>query len=75
MLIDFFNNSSKHALILAFLMLLSFINSAQINAFYSDAVFNTPKNQSFLETYLTISNSSLSKQKKVINFKIQYRSL
>ena len=64
MLIDFFNNSSKHAFILAFLMLLSFINSAQINAFYSDAVFNTPKNQSFLETYLTISSSSLSKQKK-----------
>ena len=52
MLIDFFHNSSKHAFILAFLMLLSFNNSSQINAFYSDAVFSTPKNQSFLDESL-----------------------
>ncbi len=64
MLITYFLNSSKHPITLAFLMLLSFINYAQINAFYSDAVFNTPKNQPFLETYLTFSSKSLSNQKK-----------
>jgi GWxTD domain-containing protein len=32
----------------------------QVNAFFNSAVFNTPSNQPYLETYLTISGKSLA---------------
>ncbi|MBX3163616.1 MAG: GWxTD domain-containing protein [Bacteroidetes bacterium] len=47
-------------LLLVFTLFLNVNSSAQINAYFSKAVFNTPQNQPFLETYLTVVGSELA---------------
>lgn len=53
-------NTFKSLLLLIFTLLLNFNFTAQISAYFSKAVFNTPQNQAFLETYLTIVGSELA---------------
>ncbi len=58
--------------LLLMLILTAFIHSntqAQINAYFSSGTFNTPTNQSFVETYLTIVGQSLAN--KVVDTKLQ----
>ncbi|WP_317897106.1 GWxTD domain-containing protein [Aurantibacillus circumpalustris] len=50
----------KSAVLLIFAVYLSGNLSAQVDAYYSSGVFNTPKNEPFIETYLTIVGKSLT---------------
>ncbi len=50
----------KFQLLLIITVLASFNVSAQIDAYFSSGKFNTPSNQPYLETYLTIVGKSLA---------------
>jgi GWxTD domain-containing protein len=55
-----FENTRKPLLMLLFAVFLKFGLTAQLDAYFSSGHFNTPKNQPYIETYLTIVGKSLS---------------
>ncbi len=54
-----FSNTPRHKLLLLLLVTLTFNYSGQPVCYFNLGVFNTPQNEPFIETYLTISGSSL----------------
>lgn len=53
-------HTRKRLLFLMFTAFLSVSLPAQMNCYFGLGVFNTPKNQSFIETYLTFDGNSLA---------------
>lgn len=57
---DHFKNIYKRLILLALAIILSAGLKAQVEAYFNSGTFNTPQNQPFLETYLTIVGNSLA---------------
>ncbi|MBL7931020.1 MAG: GWxTD domain-containing protein [Bacteroidia bacterium] len=53
-------NILKCLLLLAFSSIIPVDSDAQITAYFSTNVFNTPQNEPYLETYVTLSGNSLA---------------
>ena len=61
--------SYKTALLLFLVVLNGFRLTAQLDAYFSTGKFNTPKNEPFIETYLTLVGKSLAS--KTVDTKLQ----
>ena len=55
-----FENNHNRLLILLLAVLFKINTHAQIDAYFNSGTFNTPKNEPFIETYLTIVGKSLN---------------
>lgn len=56
-------NIPKQLIILVFTVVLSFSANSQVISYFNVGAFNTPANQPYLETYLTVVGNSLSSKK------------
>lgn len=56
----FFHTSSRYILLVVLGFCLSFPGHTQLDAYFSSGRFNTPNNQPYVETYLTIVGKSLT---------------
>lgn len=67
-LIGWLKNTKNKGLLSLFLACSKLLTLAQVNAYFAWGSFNTPQNQPYIETYLTIVGSSLHLKKTTLPY-------